>query len=153
MFNELSDVTDADGNKVSVSKKAYILRRPQRSQTYMLHDTRDTPFLHHVIALNELKKASDSGNIYLHHFNMLRGVLEKTAAFFGRKHISTCFNGLPRKKYYSRTLQVKSHAAYSVFDPVLLDEDEKKKFREILNAFFDKYDFLILPTRKRKQRP
>ena len=51
--------------------------------SYMLKDTTDTPFFHHVSLLKDLKKAADSGNLYTYHFNILRSVLEKTATLHG----------------------------------------------------------------------
>ena len=74
---------------------------------------------------------------------MLRSILEKTAIFFGSQHISTCFNGLPKKALYARFLNVRSHAKYSVFEAAPIHTADKKMFREILDAFLDRYNFVL----------
>jgi hypothetical protein len=142
MFNELQGKRISGGN-IEIRKKAYILHRPNESQTYTLRDTKESPFLHHVAALAELKAASKSGAVSQHHFNLLRSILEKTAIFFGSQHISTCFNNHPKRAQYSRVLNVRSHAKYSVFEAKPLHEKEKKMFREILGAFLDRYQFAL----------
>lgn len=140
MFNGLKR-SGSDDNEIK--KKAYILHRRNDSQAYTLQDTAESPFLHHVAALAELKAAAKTGKISQPHFNMLRSILEKTAIFFGRQHISTCFNGLPKKTVYTSFLNVRSHAKYSVFEAEPIHAAEKKMFREIVNAFLDRYEFVL----------
>ncbi|MFO1471763.1 MAG: AAA family ATPase [Turneriella sp.] len=145
MFNELTGKRKAN-EKENIKKKAYFLHRLDGSQTYTLQDTGESPFLHHVAALDELRVVAKSGNILPYHFNSLRSILEKTAIFFGRQHISSCFEGLPKKGLYSRYLNVRSHAKYSVFDPSSIHPKDKEMFREILKAFLDRYAFLSAPV-------
>lgn len=57
---------------------------------YIVKNTGDTPFFHHVALLKELKKVATSGQIYTYHFNILRNILEKTAAFHGFNDFSAC---------------------------------------------------------------
>lgn len=142
MFNELKGKRSADDDN-EIRRKAYILHRRNDSPTYTLQDTAESPFLHHVTALAELKAAAKTDKISQSHFNMLRSILEKTAIFFGRQHISTCFNGLPKKAVYARFLNVRSHAKYSVFEADPIHAADKKMFREILNAFLDRYEFVL----------
>jgi wobble nucleotide-excising tRNase len=99
MFNELKGKKTPNG-KDEIKKKAYILHRLNESPTYTLQDTGESPFLHHVAALAELQAAAKSGKISQYHFNSLRSILEKTAIFFGRQHLSTCFDGLPPRKVF-----------------------------------------------------
>lgn len=142
MFNELKGKR-TPGGKNDIRKKAYILHRLNESLTYTLQDTGESPFLHHVAGLAELQAAAKSGKISHHHFNLLRSILEKTAIFFGRQHISTCFDGHPKKGLYTRFLNVRSHAKYSVFETQQTHTPDKKMFREILNAFLDRYKFAL----------
>ncbi|MEO5607118.1 MAG: AAA family ATPase [Polaromonas sp.] len=142
MFNELTGKRTANGNE-NIKKKVYILHRLNEAQTYTLEDTGESPFLHHVAALKELRAVAKTGNISQYHFNSLRSILEKTAIFFGRQHISTCFEGLPEKALYTRFLNVRSHAKYSVFESDSITSSDKKMFREILNAFLDRYSFRL----------
>lgn len=142
LFNELKG-QKSPGGKIDIRKRAYILHRRNDSPAYTLQDTTESPFLHHVAALAELKAASKSGKISQFHFNMLRSIAEKTAIFFGRKHISACFDGLPNKALYARFLNVRSHAKYSLFEADPIDTVEKKTFREVLKAFLDRYKFVL----------
>jgi hypothetical protein len=142
MFNELTGKKTTKEGK-DIKKKAYILHRLNESPTYTLQDTGESPFLHHVAALAELQAASKSGDISQHHFNSLRSILEKTTIFFGRQHISTCFDGLPEKAKYARFLNIRSHGKYSVFEPAPMQTTDKKMFREILKAFLNRYQFVL----------
>lgn len=150
MFNELKGKRGPDDDN-EIKKKAYILHRRNDSLEYTLQDTAESPFLHHVAALAELKAASKTGKISQFHFNMLRSILEKTAIFFGSQHISTCFNGLPKKALYARFLNVRSHAKYSVFEAEPIHAADKKMFREILSAFLDRYQFVLPDVLAKKQ--
>jgi wobble nucleotide-excising tRNase len=145
MFNELKGrkIPDKPENKEEVRRKAYVLHRLNANLSYTLQDTSESPFLHHVAALAELKAATKSGEIHQYHFNLLRSTLEKTAVFFGSQHISTCFTGHPRRYQYARYLNVRSHAKYSVFESVPIHDVDKKKFREILAAFLDRNQFVL----------
>jgi len=141
MFNELKGKRALKGVSREIKRKAYILHRNHGSVIYSLRDTGESPFLHHVAALNELQMASKNGEVTQYHFNTLRSILEKTAIFFGRQHFSTCFEGHPNKEFYVRFLNVRSHSKYSVFEPDDFDPSEKKRFREILTAFLSSYPF------------
>ena len=108
---------------------------------YGLQKTDDTPFFHHVAILSELKRVSDSGKINTYHFNMLRSILEKTATFFGYKDFSDCIHGVDDEVLYSRALNLLSHGKYSVYEPVEMSRDNKDLFKNILQAFLEKYRF------------
>lgn len=142
MFNELTGKRNHKSNE-NIKKKAYILHRLNEAQTYSLEDTGESPFLHHVAALDELRVVAKSGSISQYHFNSLRSILEKTAIFFGRQHISTCFEGHPQKALYTRFLNIRSHGKYSVFESESITAADRKMFLEILNAFLDRYSFRL----------
>lgn len=142
MFNELKGKKSADDD-TDIKRKAYILHRIDDAPSFTLQDTSESPFLHHVATLAELKAASKSGKISQHHFNKMRSILEKTAIFFGNKHISSCFNGHPKKALYARFLNVRSHAKYSVFEAEPIHAADKKMFREIVAAFLGRYNFVL----------
>lgn len=141
IFNELKGKKELNGRSEDIKKKSYILNRPNKSQIYTLQDTGESPFLNHVASLMELQTAAKSGDISQYHFNSLRSILEKTAIFFGRQHISTCFDGNPNKDLYVRFLNIRSHSKYSVFEPQSLSRSEKKMFREILGEFINQHPF------------
>jgi len=123
------------------SHKQYFLHRSEAAGVYSLRPTDDTPYFHHVSLLSELKQASDSGNIYTHHFNALRSILEKTATFFGYKDFSACLHGLDDEALFARALNLLSHGKYSVYNPVEMGEDNKDLFKTILSEFQQRYQF------------
>lgn len=122
-------------------KSYFIYSRNGDGYSYSLQSTTDTPFFHHVAMLSELKKAADAGRLYANHFNVLRGVLEKTSAFFGFKDFSGCIHGIEDEVLFSRALNLLSHGDYSLFDPKELTEDNKQLFNSILNGFLERYAF------------
>lgn len=128
-------------NELKKSKhKLYFLHKDSE-RDYTLQATDDTPFFHHIATLSELKKASETGRLYTHHFNMLRAILEKTATFFGYKDFSVCINNIEDEDLYSRALNIMSHGQYSTYAPKEMGEDTKNLFTKILNAFLTRYQF------------
>lgn len=123
--------------------KKYLLQRPERGTAYTLQATDDTPFFHHVSMLAELQKAAKGGTLYTYHFNMLRSILEKTATFFGRDDFSACIHGLDDADLFSRALNLLSHGKYDIYQPSVMVDDNKKLFRQILDAFLGRYEFVL----------
>lgn len=113
------------------------------NEGYILQSTNDTPFFHHVSLLNELKIASETNVIKTYHFNILRGVLEKTSTFFGYDNFSDCIKEMEDEPLFSRALNLLSHGKYSIYSPVEMNQDNKELFKKILKTFLDKYEFQI----------
>jgi AAA domain len=123
--------------------KKYFLHRPERGSSYTLRATDDTPFFHHVAMLAEIKKAADGGKLYTYHFNMLRSILEKTATFFGNDDFSSCIHGLDDEDLFARALNLLSHGKYDVYQPAEMVDDNKRLFRQVLDAFLGRYQFTL----------
>lgn len=123
--------------------KRYFLQRPERGSTYTLRATDDTPFFHHVAMLAEIKKAAASGPLYTHHFNTLRAILEKTSIFFGNDDFSRCIHGVDDEVLYARALNLLSHGKYDIYQPTEMGDDNKRLFRQILDAFLGRYQFAL----------
>jgi hypothetical protein len=122
----------------------YFLRGDRAAGAYTLRDTGDTPFFHHVAALTELYEAAQSGQIYTHHFNMLRTIMEKTASFHGYANFSDCIrqdkddiDGV----LHTRIINLLSHGNYSLYEPREMMEENKEHFRRILHEFIERYPF------------
>ncbi len=118
----------------------YFLHKNSKDE-YIMQKTDDTPFFHHVAILSELKRVSESNNINTYHFNSLRSILEKTATFFGFDDFGKCIHGIEDDVLYERALNLLSHGKYSLYEPVEMGDDNKELFKNILNAFLDKYTF------------
>lgn len=133
MFNELK----------KSNSKSYFLYKAKDDEGYSLRTTTDTPFFHHVAMLSELKGASQSGALYTHHFNTLRSILEKTAAFFGHDDFSECLGTSGDEGLHARALNLLSHGRYSLYEPREMLDDNKVLFTEILDGFLARYAFAL----------
>lgn len=134
-----------------VPHKTYFIHRKKGQSNYTLQATTDTPFFHHVAILTELKTASETGQLYTYHFNALRSVLEKTAAFLGQDEFSFCLDKTD-DALYSRALNLLSHGGgYSLYQPRIMVEDNKKLFSDILNQFLARFEF-VLPEMTKSKR-
>lgn len=133
MFNELTR---------KVKNKTYFLHS-KNSESYVLHNTGDVPFFHHIAIIGQLKQVIASGDIYTHHFNTLRSILEKTASFFGYEKIDKCIQGLEDEVLFNRALNLFSHGKYSVYDPIEMGADNKELFKRIFDGFIGKYEFYL----------
>lgn len=134
MYNEL--------RKESTASR--FLSFDKETNKYILKNTGDTPFFHHVALLKELKKVSDSGKIYTYHFNILRNILEKTAAFHGFDDFSACIKREDDDLddvIFVRMTNLLSHGNHSIFNPLEMVEDNKEIFKNILNRFLENYKF------------
>ena len=121
-----------------------FLSKNNETGKYVTRDTGDTPFFHHVALLQQLKEAADSGKLYTYHFNVLRNLLEKTAAFHGFDKFSDCMKKDPADldgAIHTRMTNLLSHGGYSIFEPLEMVEDNKKIFKEILSGFLEIYKF------------
>lgn len=111
---------------------------------YQLKDIKDTPFFHHIVLYAELKKATESNRLYAYHFNMLRNLLEKTAAFHGYDKFSDCiqkWENDPDNIIYNRVINIMSHGNYSLFDSKELSEDNKGYIKKIFADLKNSYKF------------
>ena len=90
------------------------------------------------------KAVSSDGRLYTYHFNMLRNLLEKTAAFHGFDKFGDCikkFDNDPDEQLYSRMINILSHGNYSLFEPKEMNEENKIYFRQIYSDFKQQFPF------------
>ncbi|ENU21749.1 hypothetical protein F993_03671 [Acinetobacter proteolyticus] len=125
--------------------KCYFLYKNKHTNEYQLQTTSDTPFFYHVAMLKELHDAANSNpsRLYTYHFNILRSVMEKTASFFGAEDFSFCIKNIDNAALFSRALNLMSHGQYSIYDPRKMLPDNQKLFKDILNAFLERYPFQL----------
>lgn len=124
------------------SKGRFFLHK-KKDGGYALRKIGDTPFFHHVALIADLKSAVESGSIKTYHFNMLRNIMEKTAAFFGHTEFARCIEGVEDEVLHERALNLLSHGAYSLYEPVDMGDDTKELFIKVFKIFIDKYDFFL----------
>lgn len=111
---------------------------------YTLKSTSDTPAFLHVALLLQLHEAAESGEVYTYHFNILRNVLEKTAAFHGYRRFSDCIpqdENDPEGIVHRRIVNLLSHGNYSLFEPQEMVPDNKRHSQRILDNFMSSFRF------------
>lgn len=135
-FNVLS-------NELKNAKRHFLNKGPAVNG-YILRDTGDTPFFHHVSTLAELQKVAAGEEIFTHHFNMLRNILEKTASFHGFSNFASCIkrdDDDPEGVLHTRLVNILSHGNYSLYEPREMGEENKIYFRKILSDFIERFPF------------
>ncbi len=137
MWNTLND---RKGNPL----QPYFLHGDKGAGSYTLRYTNETPFFHHVALLKQLHDAAETGQLYTYHFNVLRSILEKTAAFHGFPNFSSCIKQDKDDEdgiLHARLINVLSHGNYSLFEPREMLEENKQYFKKILSDFMANYRF------------
>ena len=122
----------------------YLLSRRRQTGEYALADTGDTPFFHHLVLLQEVHRARQTGEVYTHHFNALRSLLEKASIFHGYNRFSACIKKAdddPDETFYARLVNVLNHGNYSFYDPIEMLPDTREQFEKILSDFLEFYPF------------
>lgn len=120
------------------------LRNDANGTDYLLPESGNTPFLHHLANLVELDKAQAAGDIKRHHFNMLRCIMEQTAIYCGLDRWSDCIKLSDTdldKALHKRMIDVMSHADYLIQEPDDLNEKFKEDFRTIFKKFIANHSF------------
>ena len=131
-------------HELKKGSKRFFLSRSRTAGAYAIRDTEATPFFHHVANLIELHEAARSGEIFTHHFNMLRVIVEKTASFHGFAHFAEC---IKRDEVdidgvlHTRLLNLLSHGGYSLYEPREMLDENKRYFRKMLYEFTNRYPF------------
>jgi glutamate synthase alpha subunit len=149
MWNELREI---DRKKFA----PHFLSHTRKTGEYNLTYTGDTPFFHHLTLLQEVWRAKESGQIYTHHFNALRSLLEKASIFHGYKKFSVCIKQKDNDTegtLYGRLVNILSHGNYSFYDPIELLPENKEHFEKVLTDFLDFYPFNPELTPQSKQEP
>jgi wobble nucleotide-excising tRNase len=132
-------------NEMKRPRMYFLIRQKQAGgQTFRVQETDSTPFLYHLASLVEMHQAQKSGAIYTHHFNMLRRVMEQTAAFFGYAKWYDCIkpeNDDPNQTIYKRIIDLMSHGDYSLYEPRQMMPENKEHFGRVLQQFITLHPF------------
>ncbi len=137
LWNELREI---DRKKFA----PHLLSYTRKTGEYQLSYTDDTPFFHHLALLEEICRAKECGQLYTHHFNALRSLLEKSSGFHGYDNFSVCIKKHeddPNGTLYGRLVNILSHGNYSFYEPVEMLPENREHFEKILGDFLDFYPF------------
>lgn len=137
LFNEFNN----SDSRYSFKVKHSIKRRLEKLDdgTFLLEDSKDSPFSYHLFLLSELEKAMTSGDIHKYHFNFLRNILEKTSTFLGYSNWEKLLPEESRNAYYSRILNLSSHSKHHGEEISIIKESDKRVLRYLV------YE-VIIPT-------
>jgi len=132
------------GNEFGKKARRFFLSKGPGGAGYLLRDTGNTPFFHHVALFRDLCEAAESGELRTHHFNAMRSIMEKTASFLGYGNFADCIQ--PEKDdldktMYTRVVNIMSHGNYSLYEPVEMMEENKAIFRKLLGDFRGHFPF------------
>lgn len=117
--------------------------------TYVLEDSKDSPFSYHVFLLDELKNVVNTRNLYKYHFNLLRNVLEKTSTYLGYNHWEDLIRLYLSHEEISvaiRLINLYSHSKFSGDEMANIQEIEKDIFIKVFNQFLIKHSFKLQIT-------
>jgi hypothetical protein len=123
--------------KKKVSER-FFLSKGAEPETYMLENWENVPPFHHLCTLLDLTKIRDSGELNRHHFNMLRRVLEQTAAFFGYESWVECLrpkDAESEQAFQKRVLDLSSHGDWVIFESPKIDDAMRSAFYTIFEEF------------------
>lgn len=128
-------------NEFSNAKKFFLKKLPDG---YTIKTTTDSPFIYLVSLIKDLNKAMEDDRLYTYHFNVLRTILEKAANFHGFSKFSDCMEiegDDEERTLHSRLVNIMSHGAYSLFEPIEMVEENKDFFKSIFNNYLSNYKF------------
>lgn len=122
----------------------FFLKKLTTKEGYSLISTRDTPFFHHVVMMQMLQKAVDTRELYTYHFNILRNLMEKTAAFHGYSRFRDCITLAEDEMdsvVYGRMIDIMNHGNYSIFSPTEMQDENKDDFSIMVKKLRETYKF------------
>lgn len=137
LYNWLNNGEKAD--KFKNKNKAYILDNNE------LKPFNKSVFLYHLHLLQKLKKAKDDEEFFSYQFVLLRQVLENIASFLGSGRFSYVLEKIGIEDYSedSNIINILSHKRIFYHETDIMNDENKEKFKEILEKLLTKYDFDI----------
>lgn len=120
------------------SSAKFYLTKGEEPESYVLVDWENIPPFHHLSTILDLCRVRDNGELNSHHFNMLRRVLEQTAAFFGCDSWTECLRpqeGESEKAFQKRILDLNSHGDCVIFESPKINDSMRASFRTIFEEF------------------
>lgn len=138
----------------------YLNRNKQTDELVLKEMDNGNPFYYNVAMMSEIEKAInniDGRQLYTYHFTILRSVMEKIKEFFGHRDFRYILDGITYNGYkfdetafskgeltdlYSRMVNVLTHQG-SMFNPSLMNEDNKARAKELFYFLKIKYRFQL----------
>lgn len=112
---------------------SFILSK-QDNKYYLKNQSTDTPFGYHLTVKTEIERAIEDNEIRKYHFNLFRGLIEKTTGFLGYKQWTDCIIGT-RKTEFIKKINLYSHSRLIDLEYKELPEEDKELFKEMFYNF------------------
>ena len=109
--------------------------------TYLLEETKDSPFSYHLLLLSELEKAIESNDMQKYHFNFLRNILEKTSTFLGYESWRELLPEESREAYCNRIINLYSHSKHSGEEIAIVKDNDKRMLSFLVREIKRVYGF------------
>lgn len=126
-YNVLFNAFNNADSRYSYKPRHSVKKRLEKLDdgTFLLIDTKDSPFSYHLALLTELNKAIISDNIQKYHYNFLRNILEKTATFLGYENWRELLPSESREAY-CRRINLYSHSKHGGEESSIVKEEDKR---------------------------
>ncbi len=119
-------------NEFKKSSQYLLSKLP--SNEYNLESSGDTPFAYHIAVIEDIKTAIEKNDLQKYHFNLFRGVLEKTANFLGHAEYTELIEG-EEKNEIIRIINLYSHGKLSDLESKNISEEDKELLRKVFRKF------------------
>lgn len=117
--------------------KLHSLLLTRNASDYILNQQDDSPFAYHLVIRDEIQTAISSGNLKKYHFNLFRGILEKTANFFGYGNWRDCLEESDKAEI-ARLINTYSHGKLSDLESPHFPEEHKVVFARAFTSFINR---------------
>lgn len=134
LFNSIGRLKKAD------AKKHFYVLSKNHNALELVEQNNDSPFAYHLLVKEKIKDAVDNGGIEKYHFNLFRGLLEKTANFLGYTRYEQCIASGKRSAFI-RVLNLYSHGKLSELESSSVSNEDKALFEEVFNEFVEKFKY------------
>lgn len=118
--------------------KLFPLLLSKNTTGFKIEEQGDTPFAYHIAIKDEIQKAIDNKDIKKYHFNLFRGLLEKTANFLGYDKWHDCLEGEDKKEIL-RLVNLHSHGKLSDLESTHFPDEQKDLFKKVFNSFVETF--------------
>ncbi len=140
-YNILYNSFNNKGIKKEVQLRPMVLKKDKYNYIIDFSEG-DTPFGYHLLVLKDIITAVNQDKIEKYHFNLFRGLLEKTANFLGYKHWGNCINKEDRSEV-ARVINLYSHSKLSELEYKELNNEDRDLFKRAFNKFIEEYKWDI----------
>lgn len=116
----------------------WVLMRGETS--FRLEGQGDSPFGHHLVIKEMIQEAITANELQKYHFNLFRGLLEKSANFLGYKIWSDCLSGGDNAEIV-RLINLYSHGKLSDLESKHFPDADKELFKTAFEGFLRKLNY------------